>query len=205
MDWFHLILRPDLLIPTPNTWVRARWWNHCLLSTQRFFFPQPPWFIISFAVSDLLSEPRILGAHLLLQRSFVCCGGPEAGLGLCPHRHARARSNHQPRWAAWQETQTLKTVPRLQVLFLPCSDAGVPHGLAVVAGFRYGKIIYCVQPYQLSPFNTGCCCVCRQWLVPDDLQRSADCLFHLPERADLHLLQPLLTSFISYVNLIIFI
>lgn len=99
----------------------------------KIFLPSSCIFYVFFCVGPS-SEPCVLGAHLLLQRSFVRCGSPETGVGLRPHHHACARSNHQPRWAeAWQ---TLKTVPRFQVFFLPCSDAGVPHGLAVVAGFR---------------------------------------------------------------------
>lgn len=71
-----------------------------------------------FAVSVPLSEPRVLGAHLLLQRSFFCCSSPEAGVGLCPHRHARARSNHQPRWAeAWQTLKHSKPSPDCRFCF----------------------------------------------------------------------------------------
>lgn len=63
-----------------------------------------------------------------------------------------------------------------------------------------GKSSHCVHRCPLNvtfkPFSGAC----RQRLVPDDLQRSADCLLHLPERADLRLLQHLLTNFISHVN-----
>lgn len=75
-----------------------------LIKHTSLFPPLLPVFVVFFAVSVLLSEPCVLGAHLLLQRSFVCCGGPEAGVGLWPHRHARACSNHQPRWAKARQT-----------------------------------------------------------------------------------------------------
>lgn len=45
-----------------------------------------------------LSEPPLLGAHLLLQWPFVRCGGEEACVGLRPHRHTAACGDHQPRW-----------------------------------------------------------------------------------------------------------
>lgn len=45
-----------------------------------------------------LSEPPLLGAHLLLQWPFVRCRGEEACVGLRPHRHTAACGDHQPRW-----------------------------------------------------------------------------------------------------------
>lgn len=65
-----------------------------------------------------------------------------------------------------------------------------------------GRTIHCIQLHQLSPLKTfqPFSWVCRQRLVPYDLQWSADCLLHLPERADLRLFQHLLTSFIPYLN-----
>lgn len=46
-----------------------------------------------------LSEPPVLGAHLLLQWPFVCSRGEEAGVGLRPHCHTSACYDHQPWWA----------------------------------------------------------------------------------------------------------
>lgn len=54
-------------------------------------------YLLCPAMLALPSKPPVLGAHLFLQRPFVRRGGPAAGVGLRPHSHTRARSNHQPR------------------------------------------------------------------------------------------------------------
>ena len=44
-----------------------------------------------------LSEPAVHGAHLLLQRPFVCCCGEEAGVGLRSHHNTSPCNGHQSR------------------------------------------------------------------------------------------------------------
>lgn len=211
MDWFHLILRRNLLIQTPNTWVRARWCSCCLWSTKGIFF------FFCFVLANFL--------HLLC---FLLCRSSSVNLvsleltyfcsGLLFAAVVQRR--------VWDYALTV-TLVHVAITSLGeqkpdrhSDTQNSPHKcrfyfcLAVMLEFPMvwqwwlalgKKIIYCIQTYPLSPFSTGRYCVCRQWLVSDDLQRSADRLFHLPERANLHLLQPLLTSFISYVNMKMFI
>lgn len=90
-DWFHLTLRPNLLNPTPNTWVSIvnAWSSMSVTFVLMMHF---------LAALVSLSEPPVFGAHLLLQRPLVCCGGEEARVGLRPHCHASACIDHQPWW-----------------------------------------------------------------------------------------------------------
>lgn len=52
------------------------------------------------------------------------------------HVAVTSLGEQQPHTHTHTQTQAPETAPRFQALFLPCSDAGVPHRVAVVAGFR---------------------------------------------------------------------
>ncbi|XP_058853564.1 uncharacterized protein LOC117964550 isoform X2 [Acipenser ruthenus] len=112
------------------------------------------YYMIGSVCFGAFNELAVDAAHLFQQRAPVCRGGEALGVGLCHHCHPGACWTDLRRCSAMECLIALCS--EIAECCLSSSNAGVPSCVAVVAG-------------------SG------QWLVPDDLQWSADCVLCLRE------------------------